>query len=76
MVFRSLFSIVDIVLIINGFLHVNAVQGAFNKEKALSRGYLCDCENFAFADLRFQLYSEYHCRVQRRGWLGHWRRDP
>ena len=37
MVFRSLFSIVDSVLIINGFLHVNAVQGAFNKEKALSQ---------------------------------------
>ena len=68
MVFRSLFSIFDSDLIIDGFLHVNAVQGTFNTEKALSRGHIHDCENFAFADIRFKLYTEYHRRVQRLGW--------
>ena len=33
---------------------VVAAFNAFNQEKALVKGLLCDCENFV--DLRFQLY--------------------
>ena len=67
--FRCLFSIVSESF--SGFLNVKAIQGIiFYKENVLSRGLLRDCHNFG--DLRFQLYSEYHCRVQRRGWALGW----